>query len=109
MVSSSVLVPLFERVRFWKSSLEHYRTYLQKAQQGTLDHRIRPSGRPRTVQPDHEQQLLNQLDTHPDATLQEHASMLHKATGLKISYRTVDRVFRRHGITHKKRTHRQRT
>ncbi len=28
MVSSSVLVPLFERVRVWKSSLEHYQAHV---------------------------------------------------------------------------------
>ncbi len=83
------------------------RTYLQKAHEGTLDQRMTPPGRPRSVQAMHEQHLLKQLHTHPDATLMEHACMLHQATGLKISYRTVDRVFRRHGITHKKRTGRQ--
>ena len=57
----------------------------------------------------HEQQLLAQLDTHRDATLQEHADLLEAATGLKVSYKTVDRVFRRHRITHKKNGGRQRT
>lgn len=84
-------------------------TYLKKVEEGTLEQRLTPSGRPRTVQAEHEQQLLKQLETHPDATLVEHASMLEAATGLKISYRTVDRVFRRHHITHKKNAGRQRT
>ena len=80
------------------------RTYLQKAQNGTPDQRITPPGRPRIVQAEHERHLLSQLDTHPDTTLEEHARMLHTATGLKISGRTVNRVFRRHRIIHKKRT-----
>ena len=85
------------------------RTYLKKMQEGTLEQRISPPGRPRTVQAEHEAKLLEQLDSHPDATLEEHARMLHEATGLKISYRTVDRVFQRHHITHKKNAGRQRT
>ena len=85
------------------------RVYLNKANEGTLAERISPPGRPRIVQPEHEQQLLKQLSTHPDATLQEHACMLLEATGLKITYRTVDRVFQRHHITHKKNAGRQRT
>ena len=85
------------------------RSYLKKAEAGTLHERTTPPGRPRTVQAEHEQQLLRQLDTHPDASLEEHARMLLQATGLAITYRTVDRVFRRHHITHKKNAGRQRT
>ena len=85
------------------------RSYLKKAEAGTLHERTAPPGRPRTVQAEHEQQLLRQLDTHPDASLEEHARMLLDATGLAITYRTVDRVFRRHHITHKKNAGRQRT
>jgi transposase len=95
---------------------EHYqvnrntvRVYVQKAREGTLAERISPPGRPRRVQIEHEQQLLRQLDTHPDASLGEHACMLLEATGLNITYRTVDRVFRRHRITYKKNAGRQRT
>ncbi|SMB78876.1 hypothetical protein SAMN00790413_05672 [Deinococcus hopiensis KR-140] len=35
--------------------------------------------------------------------------MLEEATGLKISFKTVDRVFRKHHITHKKNAGRERT
>jgi hypothetical protein len=34
--------------------------------------------------------------------LEEHARKLEATAGLKISCRTVDRVFQRHGITYKK-------
>jgi len=69
----------------------------------------KPTGRHRTVTALHEQQLLAQLETHRDATLQEHADLLEAARGLKISYKTVNRVFRRPKITHKKTAGRQRT
>lgn len=83
--------------------------YLRREKAGTLTQRVRPSGRPRTMQSAHEAQLLAQVKAHPDATLEEHAAMLLEVSGFKTSYRTVDRVFRRHGITHKKNTGRQRT
>lgn len=83
--------------------------YLDLARQGRLQVRHKPSGRPSRVLAQHEQQLLIQLDQHADATLQEHADLLEAATGLKVSYKTVDRVFARHRITHKKNTGRQRT
>jgi hypothetical protein len=51
---------------------------------------------------EHEQHLLQQVKSHPDATLQEHAQMLLQATGLQTSFKSVDRAFRRLGITHKK-------
>jgi transposase len=85
------------------------RLYAKKAQAGTLAQRAQPSGRRRTVQAEHEQVLLTLLQASPDATLEEHAQLLQAATGLLISYRTVDRVFRRHGITYKKNTGRSRT
>lgn len=82
--------------------------YRRKEKEGTLKQRLKPTGRCRKVREEHEQQLLKQLDTHPDATLQEHADMLREETGLDITYRTVDRVFQRNHITHKKNTGRQR-
>ena len=82
--------------------------YLRKEKAGTLTERIRPPGRPRKMQPEHEEQLLKQVEERPDDTLQEHADKLFECTGFKTSYRTVDRVFRRHGITHKKNAGRQR-
>lgn len=83
--------------------------YLEKHRLGTLHQVGRSSGRPPRVTPVHEQQLLKQLDEQRDATLVEHARMLEEATGLRVSFKTVDRVFRRHKITHKKNVGRQRT
>lgn len=83
--------------------------YMERHHQNTLHVIAKPTGRHRTVTPEHEQHLLAQLETHRDATLQEHAELLEKATGLKVSFKTVDRVFRRHQITHKKNSGRMRT
>ncbi len=99
-----------------EKAAQQYRVHLQTVQryldlddQGLLDVYVRPTGRPFTLQAEHEQQLLRQLDKHADATLFEHASMLEEATGLKVSFKTVDRAFTRLKITHKKNAGRQRT
>ena len=62
----------------------------------------RSTGRPRRVTEAHENILLGQVKSQPEATLMEHAKMFESATGMKISFKTVDRVFARHEITHKK-------
>ncbi|WP_281255837.1 hypothetical protein [Deinococcus hopiensis] len=82
--------------------------YLKKHEVGTLTHVKRPTGRRPRVHSEHEQ-VLQQLEEDLDATLEEHARKLEAVTGLKISYRTVDRVFRRHGVTYKKNAGRVRT
>ena len=87
---------------------ETVRLYRRKAREGTLKQRLKPTGRSRKVEAVHEQQLLEQLAASPDATLQEHADMLRQATGLDISYRTVDRVFQRHHMTYKRNAGRHR-
>lgn len=82
--------------------------YVERHRQNTLHIIPKPTGRRRTVTALHEQHLLTQLETHSDATLQEHADLLEATTGLKVSFKTVDRVFARHKITHKKNAGRQR-
>ncbi|WP_139806462.1 IS630 family transposase [Deinococcus hopiensis] len=91
-----------EVARLYRMRVETVDTYLEKQRLGTLHEVGRSSGRPPRVTLLHEQQLLKQLETHRDATLVEHARMLEEATGLKVSFKTVDRVFRKHHITHKK-------
>lgn len=98
-----------EAAKHFSVHLTTVKRYLQRHEEGTLHVIPRPTGRHRIVTAQHEQQLLAQLETHRDATLQEHADLLEEATGLKVSYKTVDRVFRRHRITHKKNAGRQRT
>ena len=82
--------------------LQTVELYLIKHHLGTLG-RVRSStGRPRRVTPEHEHQLLQQLEAQPDGTLADHAQMLQEATGLQISSTTVHRVFERAKITYKK-------
>lgn len=85
------------------------RLYLTKHAAGTLRDVKWPTGRRHTVQSEHEQVLLQQLEEDHDASLEEHARRLEAKTGLKISDRTVDRVLRRHSITSKKNAGRIRT
>ncbi|SMB78905.1 hypothetical protein SAMN00790413_05682 [Deinococcus hopiensis KR-140] len=76
--------------------------YLKKHGAGTLMHVRRPTGRRPRVQSEHERVLRQLLEEDLDATREEHARKLEPAMGLKISDRTVDRVFRQQGITPKK-------
>ena len=87
----------------YRMSLKTVKSYVAKKADGTL-HQVRGSGgRPRLVQEHHEMQLLKQVHEKPDSTLEEHRVLIEAATGLKISFKTVDRVFRRHQIKHKKK------
>ena len=87
----------------YRMSLKTVKSYVAKKADGTL-HQVKGSGgRPRLVQEHHEMQLLKQVNEKPDSTLEEHRVLLEEATGLKISFKTVDRVFRRHQIKHKKK------
>jgi len=87
----------------YRMSLKTVKSYVAKKADGTL-HQVKGSGgRPRLVQEHHEMQLLKQVHEKPDSTLEEHRVLLEAATGLKISFKTVDRVFRRHQIKHKKK------
>ena len=79
------------------------RRYLYKDRLGTLAQLPKLTGRPPKVTAVHEVQLLSQLDEENDATLEEHADLLAAATGLRVSFKTVDRVFRKHRISYKKK------
>jgi len=91
-----------EAARHFSVHVDTVKSDLERHRQNTLHVVARLTGRHRTVTALHEQQLLAQLETRWDATLQEHADLLEAATGLKMSDKTVDRVFRRDKITHKK-------
>ena len=97
-----------EAAHQYRVHLQTVQRYLSLDDQGLLGVYVKPSGRPCTLQAEHEQQLLQQLVEHADATLVEHARMLETATGLKVSFKTVDRAFTRLKITHKKNAGRQR-
>lgn len=91
----------------YRMSLKTVKSYLAKKADGTLHQVSRSGGRPRLVQEHHEIQLLKQVDEKPDLTLEEHRAWLETTTGLSISFKTVDRVFKRHKIKHKKKSHRE--
>jgi len=87
----------------YRMTLNTVKRYVAQNADGTL-HQVKGSGsRPRIVREHHELQLLKQAKEKPDATLDEHRVLLEEVTGLKISFKTVDRVFRRHKIKHKKK------
>ena len=96
-----------EAAQRYQVHLQTVERYLDLDDQGLLGVYVKPSGRPCTLLAVHEQQLLKQLEEKKDATLVEHASMLEEATGLKVSFKTVDRAFTRLKITHKKNAGRQ--
>lgn len=98
-----------ETARQFSVTLMTVYTYMKSHRLGTLDVVGKPTGRPFQVTAKHETQLLKQLETHADATLVEHARMLEEATGLNVSFKTVDHAFTRLKITHKKNAGRQRT
>ena len=91
-----------EAAQQYRVHLQTVQRYLNQGDQGLLGVYVKPSGRPCTLQAEHEQQLLQQLVEHADATLVEHTRMLETTTGLKVSFKTVDRAFTRLKITHKK-------
>ena len=82
-----------EAARHFSVHVATVKSYLERHRQNTLHVVAKPTGRP---SPPHTFSLTPPLpSSHP--------------TGLKVSYKTVDRVFRRHKITHKKNAGRQRT
>ena len=60
----------------------------QQREQGHLRSQL-PPGRPRSLSAKHEAVLTEQIEKHRDASLKEHAEMLGKATGRRISLMTV--------------------
>ena len=97
-----------EAARVFSVNVMTIYSYLNLQRQGRLHVIGKPTGRPFRVTAVHEAQLLKQLEAHGDATLVEHAGMLEAATGLKVSFKTVDRAFTRLKITHKKNAGRSR-
>ncbi len=62
-----------------------------------------PPGRPRSISAAHHAALWNQLEAHPDATLDEHARRWNAAHATTLSARTLGRAIARMGWTRKKR------
>ncbi len=62
-----------------------------------------PPGRSAIIAPHQYAALQAQLDTHPDATIAQHAELWNAAHGTPLSQWTVGRAIRRVGWTRKKR------
>lgn len=67
-----------------------------------LTPKTRP-GRARLITPEHEPLLAQQVRDHPDRTLEEHTTLWLEATGVQVSFKTMDRALQRLKISHKKR------
>jgi transposase len=61
------------------------------------------TGRPPTKRAPLEAQLLPQLESHPDATLQEHCDMWFEHSGIKVSISTMSRAIEHLNWTRKKK------
>lgn len=62
----------------------------------------RSPGRPRTIAPDQETALREQVAAHPDATLDAHCARWQEAQGVRVSRATMCRALARLGWTLKK-------
>ena len=59
-------------------------------------------GRAQKLGPDTHPLIRDQVATHPDATLMEHVEFFYATTGIRVCFKTMDRMFTRLGISHKK-------
>lgn len=69
---------------FETSSASVRRFVKQKREQGHVRSQL-PPGRPRTLSTSYEVVLVKQVEEHKDVSLMEHAEMLYKATGCRVS------------------------
>ena len=76
--------------------------YLERAKQGEFAPRKAPGGR-RKLTPEQVRALKQQLETHSDETLMEHAARFAKEQGVELAFSTVNLYCKRLGITRKKR------
>jgi transposase len=60
-------------------------------------------GRPRIITPSQEEQLLEQIQTHNDFTLEEHSVLWQEQTGQAVTRATMHNSLQRLKITRKKR------
>ncbi len=65
--------------------------------------RRRPGMRPRIGGADERRVLWRQLESHPEATLEEHRQLWERERGVRVSVATMSRAIRRLGWTYKQR------
>ncbi len=64
---------------------------------------VSPSGRRPKIGVPEQEALRSQVQTHPDATLEEHAKRWEKEQGQSVGKSSIDRALRRLKVTVKKR------
>jgi len=82
--------------------------YVRKAKAGELAAK-QPPGRKRKLNAEAEEALRQQVLTYPDKTLQEHADLLEKKQGVRLTFSAVNTYFKRMRISYKKNAVRQKT
>ena len=82
--------------------------YLARAEQGELAPRRAPGGQ-RKLSEAQMQALQEQLETHSDDTLVEHAERFANEQGIELAFSTVNLYCKRLGITRKKRAFTQKS
>lgn len=75
----------------------------QQRTTGSIAPRPHGGGQKRRIGPEHEPILLRLIEVKNDATDAEVAMLFSSETGLSVSTRTVNRMWRRLGVTYKKR------
>jgi len=75
--------------------------YIAQKRDGDLQAKS-PPGRPALLDSKRQKQLLLQLESKFDITLEEHAELYAKDQGVKLSASTIDNYFKRLGVRRKK-------
>ncbi len=84
-------------------SLNSVKRYVkQHTESGQLEPKPIP-GRPAAISPEKQALLLQQVEAHPDATLQERAESWEQSQGIKLSRSTFSRSLRRLKLSYKKK------
>ena len=96
--------PLVEIVRLFGVSLVTIGRYVKRCRE-TGEVATRPSpGRSPTIGTEEQRRTLwAQLETHPEATLEEHCGLWEHDQGARVSIATMSRAIRRLGWTYKQR------
>ena len=83
-------------------SLATVKRYLKRQERGELAP-CRRGGRRRRLTAEGCERLRQQVETHPDWTLEQRAAALVQETGINLKKSAVGNYLKRLGITHKKR------
>jgi transposase len=92
-------------VRAFGVSLATLKRWLKRRrEEGSAEPKRRPGMRPRIGATAQERRALwEQLENHPEATLEEHRDFWERQRGVRMSIATMSRAIRRLGWTYKQR------